>query len=133
MRICQYCRASARPDDPVQECGVYDERYLIHRGCQDDWLKAMDALPASSVLGKALGGQRCELCGEGRYVYRIRLPGKEEAAERHRHCAGRYWRKIREVPRHSWKDDYNCHIGSTKWKRFRCEVIKQGGKSVRAL
>ena len=128
MRICQYCTVE-RPDDPVQvqECSVNGERYFLHRGCQDDFLKAMDALPASSVRGKALGGHRCELCGSGGYVYRIQLPREEEAAERHKHCAGRYWRKIREIPRHSWKDDYNCHIGSAWWKRFRDELIKQRG------
>jgi 5-methylcytosine-specific restriction endonuclease McrA len=29
--------------------------------------------------------------------------------------------------RHSGRRDYNCHIGSTEWRRFRCEVIKQRG------
>jgi hypothetical protein len=136
MRICQQCGALEYPDDPVLECRVDNEVYLLHRGCQDDWLKTMNnsALPAGSkVLGKALAGHRCELCGKGRDVYLIQLREEEEAAERHRDCAGRYWRKMREVPpdgwaRHLWRhDDYNCHIGSTEWKRFKCEVIKQRG------
>ena len=126
MRICQYCGLE-RPDEPVLDCGVDGEQYLLHRGCQHDFLKAMEAVPASSVLGKALGGHTCELCRSGRYVYRIRLPREEEAAERHKHCAGRYWLKKREVPRHSGKDDYKCHIGSTEWKRFKLEVIEQRG------
>ena len=29
--------------------------------------------------------------------------------------------------RHSGRNDYNCHIGSAEWKRFRCEVTKQRG------
>src|SRR5262249_33409821 len=54
------------------------------------------------------------------------------AADRHKECAARYWRKMREVPpdsfaRHSWRHDYNFHIGSTERKRFRCEVIEQRG------
>ena len=133
MRICQHCSALERRDDPVLECSVGGEQYFLHRGCQHDWLKAMEALLANSVLGKALGGHRCELCGSGRYVYRIRLPGEEEVAELHKHCAARYWRKKREVRpdsgavRHSGSDDYNCHIGSTEWERFKREIIKQRG------
>jgi hypothetical protein len=133
MRICQYCSdARNRPDDPVLDCSVDGEHYLLHRGCQGDFLKAMEALPASSVLGKALGGHCCELCGSGRYVYRIRLPREQEAAERHKHCAGRYWRKMQEVPsdsfaRHSWRNDYNSYVGSTEWKRLKCDLIKQRG------
>ena len=134
MRICQHCGGRKRPDDPVLECWVNNEQYLLHRGCQDDWLKATDTdtLPASSkVLGIA-PGHRCELCGSGRHVYLIQLPGEEEAAPRHMHCAGQYWGKMQEVPpdssaRHSSRHDYNCHIGSPEWKRFRCEVIKQRG------
>ena len=132
MRICQYCGAKRR-DDPVQECW-YGERYLLHRGCQDDWGKAMDNLPANSkVLGKALGGHRCLHCGKSSYVFRIKLPGEEEAAERHFHCGGQYWRKTREVRpdsgavRHSGSDDYNRHIGSTDWERLKREIIKQRG------
>jgi 5-methylcytosine-specific restriction endonuclease McrA len=133
MRICQHCGGRKRPDDPVLECSVNGERYLLHRGCQDDWRKAMDNLPASSkVLGIAPGGHRCELCGSGRRVYLIQLPGEEEAAPRHFDCAGRYWRKKREVSpdsfaRHSWRNDYNWHIGSTEWKRLKREVIEQRG------
>jgi hypothetical protein len=41
----------------------------------------MEALPASSVLGKAPAGHRCELCGSGRYVYRIQFPEKEEVPD----------------------------------------------------
>jgi hypothetical protein len=119
-----------RPDDPVQvqECWVDNERYFLHRGCQHDCLKAMEALPASSVLGKALGGPRCELCGSGRYVYRIQFPGREEVAVLHKHCAGRYWMKIDSCVRHSWRNDYNWHIGSTEWKRLKREVIEQRGR-----
>jgi len=114
MRICQYC-ITERPDDPVQECSVDGEEYFLHRGCQHDWLKAMEALPPSSVLGTAPAGHRCELCGGGRYVYRIQLPGEEEAAELHKHCAGRCWlRKRGGGARHSWWNDYNCYIGSTE-------------------
>jgi hypothetical protein len=128
MRICQYCSAPERPDDPVQDCAVNNEHYLVHRGCQGDCLKAIDS-PALKVLGIA-PGNKCDLCGSGRYVYLIQLPGEKEAAPRHRHCAGRYWgKKIASdnCTRHSSKDDYNCHIGSPEWKRFRCEVIKQRG------
>jgi HNH endonuclease len=134
MRICQQCGALERRGNPVLECWVNNEKYLLHRGCQDDWLATDNPLPAGSkVLGKALGGRRCELCGKGSDVYLIQLPGEEEAAERHRDCAGRYWRKMREVPRDGWArhlrkhDDYNCHIGSTDWKRFKRELIKQRG------
>jgi hypothetical protein len=81
MSICQYC-CEERSDDPVQECWVNNEQWLLHRGCQHDWLKAVEALPASSVLGIAWGGHCCQLCRGGRYVYRIRLPG-EEVEERH--------------------------------------------------
>ena len=133
MRICQYCGAKRR-DDPVLECCLDGEWYLLHRGCQDDWRKAMDNLPANSkVLGKALGGHRCLHCGKSSHVFRIKLPGEEEAAERHFHCAGQYWRKTREVRpdsgavRHSGSDDYNCHLGSTEWERFKREIIKQRG------
>ena len=133
MRTCQYCGARERADDPVQECW-YGERYLLHRGCQDDWRKLIDNLPAGSkVLGKAPGGHRCDHCGKGRHVFRIKLPGEEEAAERHFHCAGQYWRNTREVRpdsgavRHSGSDDYNCHIGSTDWERLKREIIKQRG------
>jgi hypothetical protein len=118
MRICEYCKLE-RPDDPVLECSVDNEQYFLHRGCQDDWRKALEALPASSVLGKA-PGRCCELCGSGRYVYRIRLPGEKEAALRHKHCAGHYWEKKRRVfpdswVRHSSRYDYNSHIGSPDW------------------
>jgi hypothetical protein len=66
MRICQHCGAPKRPDDRVLECW-YGERYLLHRGCQDDWRKLMDNLPANSkVLGKAPAGHRCHHCGKGR-------------------------------------------------------------------
>ena len=128
---CLYCGALEPPDDPVLGWWVDNEQYPLHRSCQDDWLKEMEALPASSVLGKAPGGHRC-FCGSGRDVYRIQLPGEEEAAERHKHCAGRYWRKMQEVhpdsyARHSSRHDYSCHIGSAEWKRFRSEVIKQRG------
>ena len=126
MRICQYCSVE-RPDDPVQECWVTNEQYFLHRGCQHDFRKALEALPASSVLGEAPAGHRCELCGSGRYVYQIQLPGAEEPAELHKHCAGRSWLKKRKGARHSWRHDYNWHIGSAEWKRFRCDVIKQRG------
>ena len=132
MRICQYCGVE-RPDDPVLECWVDNEQYFLHRGCQHDW-RAMDnaALPrGSKVLGKAPAGHRC-YCGSGRYVYLIQLPREKEAAERHKHCAIRYWRKMQEVPpdggaRHSSRHDYNFHIASAEWQRFKCEVIKQRG------
>ena len=132
---CLYCRAIERPDDPILECcwsGSGNEQYPLHRGCQDDWLKAIEALPASSkVLGKA-PGVCCDHCGSGLHVYRIQLPGEEEAAPRHKHCAGRYWRETRKVrpdsaARHSGSDDYNCHIGSTEWERLKREIIKQRG------
>ena len=90
------------------------------------------ALPrGSKVLGKAPAGHRC-YCGSGRYVYLIQLPREKEAAERHKHCAIRYWRKMQEVPpdsgaRHSSRHDYNFHIASAEWQRFKCEVIKQRG------
>ena len=85
----------------------------------------------SKVLGKAPAGHRC-YCGSGRYVYLIQLPREKEAAERHKHCAIRYWRKMQEVPpdsgaRHSSRHDYNFHIASAEWQRFKCEVIKQRG------
>src|SRR6516165_9129552 len=133
MRICQHCGAKRR-DNPVLECCLDGEWYLLHRGCQDDWRKLMDNLPANSkVLGKAPGGHRCLHCAKSSYVFRIQLPGEEEAAERHFHCAGQYWRKTREVRpdsgavRHSGSDDYNCHIGSTEWERFKREITKQRG------
>ena len=132
MRICQHCGAKRR-DDPVLECCLDGEWYLLHRGCQDDWRKLMDNLPANSkVLGKAPGGHRCLHCAKSSYVFRIQLPGEEEAAERHKHCAGRYWLKKREVrpnggARHSGRNDYNCHIGSTEWERFKREITKQRG------
>jgi putative DNA primase/helicase len=37
-RVCEHCGAPERPDDPVQECWVEGEEYLLHRGCQNDWL-----------------------------------------------------------------------------------------------
>jgi ribosomal protein S14 len=87
-------------------------------------------LPSGSKVFGIAPGHRCELCGSGRDVYRIQLPGEEEAADRHKECAARYWRKMQEVSpdsrvRHSWMHDYNGHIGSAKWERFRREVIEQ--------
>ncbi len=37
MRICQHCGARKRADDPLLECWIYGERYLLHRGagCDD--------------------------------------------------------------------------------------------------
>ena len=82
MHICQYCGARRR-DDPVLECWLNGERYFLHRGCQDDWRKLMDNLPANSkVLGKAPGGHRCELCGKGSHVFRIKLPGERKKQRR---------------------------------------------------
>jgi RecA-family ATPase len=53
-------------------------------------------IPAGSkVLGVA-PGQRCELCGSGRDVHLIQLPGEHEPAPRHKQCAMRYWEKVGE-------------------------------------
>jgi hypothetical protein len=88
--------------------------------------------PLAARCSALLPATAVNTLGSGRDVYLIQLPGEEEAADRHKECAARYWRKRREVPpdscaRHSWRNDYNCYIGSTEWKRFRCEVIKQRG------
>ena len=136
MRICQHCGLPERlrkPVQPVRDVWVEGELYFLHEGCQTDWLAApaMQLPSGSEMLGIA-PDHRCGLCGKGRDVFLIRSPDEEEAADRQKECAARYWRKMREVPpdsgaRHSGRHDYNCHIGSTKWKRFRCEVIKQRG------
>jgi hypothetical protein len=72
---------------------------------QSDWLnrdvgqsKKAANDPDPPAGGKVLGvapGQRCELCGNGRDVYLIQLPGEHEAAPRHKECAARYWEKPR--------------------------------------
>jgi putative DNA primase/helicase len=103
-RVCEHCGAPERPGQPVLDCWVDGDEYLLHRGCQNEWLAASDpdgwsfnsephdpAVPADSkVLGVA-PGQRCEHCGAGRDVYLIILPGEQEPAPRHKHCAARYW------------------------------------------
>jgi putative DNA primase/helicase len=96
-RVCEHCRAPEHPDDPVLECWVNGEQCFLHRGCQGDWLAASPAHdaalpPGSNFLGMA-PGQRCELCGSGRDVYLIQLPGEQEGAPRHKQCAARYWEK----------------------------------------
>jgi putative DNA primase/helicase len=37
-RVCQHCGVPERPGDPVQQCFVEGEQYLLHRRCQADWL-----------------------------------------------------------------------------------------------
>jgi 5-methylcytosine-specific restriction endonuclease McrA len=122
-----------RRREPVQECWVVGEQHFLHGGCRAGWeaAPAMQLPSGSKVFGIA-PGHRCEHCSSGRDVYLIQLPGEEEAADRHKECAARYWRKMQEVhpdscARHSSRHDYNCHIGSAEWKRFRSEVIKQRG------
>jgi putative DNA primase/helicase len=39
-RICQHCGNQETPADSVQACYVDGEQYLLHRGCQRDWLDA---------------------------------------------------------------------------------------------
>jgi hypothetical protein len=39
-RVCQHCGGPERPGEPVQECWVDGEEYLLHRKCQTDWLAA---------------------------------------------------------------------------------------------
>ena len=51
-----------------------------------------DLPPGTKICGVA-PGQRCELCGSGRDVYLIRLPGEPEAAPRHKPCTARFWEK----------------------------------------
>jgi phage/plasmid-associated DNA primase len=51
------------------------------------------AVPTGSIVLGIAAGQRCELCGSGRDVYRIQLPGELEAAPRHKPCATRYWER----------------------------------------
>jgi hypothetical protein len=121
-----------RHGEPVQECSVVGEQHLLHRGCRAGWeaAPAMQLPSGSKVFGIA-PGDRC-YCGSGRDVFLIQLPGEKEATHRHKECAARYWRKKLEVPpdsgaRHSRRNDYNCHIGSTDWQRFKCEIIKQRG------
>ena len=131
--FCEHCAMPRRRSEPVQQVWVEDEQHLLHRGCQVAWLAAPAMqLPSGSKVFGIAPGHRCELCGSGRDVYRIQLPGEEEAADRHKECAARYWRKMQEVSpdsrvRHSWMHDYNGHIGSAKWERFRREVIEQRG------
>ena len=36
--VCVHCGAPATADSPVQLCAVDGEEYLLHRGCQADWL-----------------------------------------------------------------------------------------------
>jgi hypothetical protein len=54
-------------------------------------------LPSGSKVFGIAPGHRCEHCSSGRDVYLIQLPGEEEAADRHKECAARYWRKMQEV------------------------------------
>ena len=96
---CEHCGMPKRPREPVQECWVVGEQHLLHRGCQVAWLAAPAMqLPSGSKVFGIAPGHRCERCGSGRDVYFIQLPGEEEAADRHKECAGRYWRKKREIP-----------------------------------
>jgi hypothetical protein len=37
--ICVHCGAPTTADTPVQVYAVDGEEYLLHRACQDDWLK----------------------------------------------------------------------------------------------
>jgi hypothetical protein len=37
-RVCQHCGTPERPDSPVQSCWVEGEQYLLHPGCQREWL-----------------------------------------------------------------------------------------------
>jgi hypothetical protein len=134
MRICcEHCGMPKRRGEPVQEYCFVGEQHFLHRGCRAGWEAAPTMqLPSRSKVFGIAPGQRCDHCGKGRDVYLIQLPGEEEAAGRHKKCAAQYWRKMREFSpdscaRHSSKHDYNCYIGSTEWKRFRCEVIKQRG------
>jgi hypothetical protein len=108
-RVCDHCGRPERPGEPVQTCAVNGEQYFLHRGCQQDWLagpnpddwsfqqdRADD--PTVPVGSKVLGvapGQKCELCGSGRDVHLVQLPGECEAAPRHMQCAARYWEKVR--------------------------------------
>ena len=137
MRICcEHCGMPERlrkPVQPVRKVWVEGEQHFLHEGCWAGWLAAPAVqLPSGSKMFGIAPGHRCAHCDKGRDVFLIRLPGENEAADRHKECAAQYWRKMREVPpnsfaRHSWKNDYNCHIGSTEWKRFKREVIKQRG------
>src|SRR5262249_5704687 len=97
-RACEHCGGSERPDDPVLEVWIAGEQRWLHRGCQSAWLASTEpgatapaGLPAGSKVVGIAPGQRCELCGAGRYVFAIALPGEAEAAPRHKSCAARYW------------------------------------------
>jgi hypothetical protein len=97
--VCQLCGEPERPDEPVLECWVEGEQYLLHRGCQKEWLGECSSekaptdpvMPAGSKILGVAPGQRCELCGAGRDVHLVQLPDEQEAAPRHRKCAARYW------------------------------------------
>ena len=52
-----------------------------------------DLLPPGAKICGVAPGQRCELCGSGRDVYLVRLPGEPEAAPRHKPCTARFWEK----------------------------------------
>ena len=47
-RICQHCGAPERPDSPVRSCRVEGEEYMLHEGCQSEWLG--DDLPIPDFL-----------------------------------------------------------------------------------
>jgi len=47
-RVCQHCGAPERPDSPVRSCWVEGEEYLLHAGCQREWLG--DDLPIRDFL-----------------------------------------------------------------------------------
>jgi putative DNA primase/helicase len=85
-RVCEHCGASDRSGDPVQEVWIVGEQHLLHRGCQN--------MPIGSRTLGVAPGQRCELCGEGRDVHLVCLPGEPEAAPRHKQCAARYWEHL---------------------------------------
>jgi hypothetical protein len=47
-RVCQHCGAPEQPDSPVLSCWVEGEEYLLHAGCQSEWLG--DDLPIPDFL-----------------------------------------------------------------------------------
>jgi hypothetical protein len=40
--VCEHCGLPERPGKPVQAYEVGDETYLLHPGCEADWLHAPD-------------------------------------------------------------------------------------------
>ena len=41
-RVCEHCGVPERPGAPIQVYELYGEQYLLHPGCEKDWLTAPD-------------------------------------------------------------------------------------------